>query len=61
MKRQEFRKNEELVLHDKRRDWSVRVVEANVDEDGNWWYDVVPVEFRSIPRCVPEEKLERVQ
>lgn len=60
MKEQKFRMNEELILHDKKHDWSVKVVEANLDEEGNWWYDVVPTEFRSIPRCVPEERLERI-
>ena len=49
-KARKFRNRKRLILHDKRHDWDVRVVEASVDEDGNWWYYVEPTEFLAIAR-----------
>ena len=39
--------------------FKVKIVEVMQDEDGSIWYEVAPLEFNSITREVPQNKLTR--
>lgn len=57
--KQEYFVGEVAILHDKKRDWLVKVTDCGQDDKGDWYYDVVPAEFLSITRTVAQGMLEK--
>ena len=57
MKQKRFKVGDIVELDDT---FNVKIVRT-FRFDGEWWYEVVPVEFKAISREVPEERLKALR
>lgn len=39
----------------------MKVVSPIKDEDGSWWYECEPVDFKAFPREIPQHKLNHAR
>lgn len=53
MDNQRFKKGDVALLNE----FVVKITEVIQDEDGYYWYEVIPMEFNSFPREVSQDQL----